>query len=145
MSAFDLREIEFQSDGLRDSLTMAMAPELFHENLKREIASAKRLAQELVIVSLVLRSAEFSLVTAFQERLIEIAFALRTGLREEDFFARISDAGFWAVLRTEEKAVPAIIGRWNLPYPNQISINVLARADLDYQEWSQAVDQLHFS
>ena len=145
MGAFDLREVEFQSDGLRDSLTMAMAPELFHENLKREIAATKRLAQELVIVSLVLSADEFATKAAFQERLIEIAFALRTGLREEDFFARISDAGFWVVLRTEEKAVPAIIGRWNLPFPSQISIHVLARADLDYQELSQAVDQLHFT
>ena len=144
MGAFDLREIEFQSDGFRDSLTMAMAPEHFHENLKREIAATKRLAEALVIVSLVLRSAEFSLATAFQERLIEIAFALRTGLREEDFFARISDAGFWVVLRAEETAVPAIIERWNLPYTTQISIDVIARADLDYQEWTRRVDHAHF-
>ena len=144
MGAFDLREVEFQSDGLRDSLTLAMAPELFYENLKREIAATKRSAQELVIVSLVLRSAEFSLATVFQERLIEIAFALRTGLREEDFFARISDAGFWVLLRAEEKAVPAIIKRWNLPYPDQISIDVLARADLNYQEWTRRVDHSHF-
>ena len=144
MSAFDLREIEFQSDGLRDSLTMAMAPELFYENLKREIAATKRLAQELVIVSLVLRADGFATKAAFQEGLIGIAFALRTGLREEDFFARISDAGFLVLLRAEQKAVPAIIERWNLPYPNQISIDVLARADLDYQEWTRRVDHAHF-
>ena len=144
MSAFDLREIEFQSDGLRDSLTMAMAPELFYENLKREIAATKRLAQELVIVSLVLRADGFATKAAFQEGLIGIAFALRTGLREEDFFARISDAGFLVLLRAEQKAVPAIIERWNLPHPNQISIDVLARADLDYQEWTRRVDHAHF-
>ena len=144
MGAFDLREIEFQSDGLRDSLTMAMAPELFYENLKREIAATKRLAQELVIVSLVLSADGFATKAAFQEGLIGIAFALRTGLREEDFFARISDAGFLVLLRTEEKAVPAIIERWNLPYPHQISIDVLARADLDYQEWTRSVDHTHF-
>jgi hypothetical protein len=48
------------------------------------------------------------------------------------------------VLRAEEKAVQAIIERWNLPYPTQISIDVLARADLDYQEWTRRVDHAHF-
>lgn len=145
MSAFDLREIEFQSDGIRDSLTMAMAPELFHQTLQREIASAKRGAQELVIVSLVLRPDSFASKALFEEGLIGIAFSLRTALRGEDFFTRMSDAGFWVALRTPAQAAPTIIERWKLPYNNQISVKVLARGELEYPEWIQGVDQLHFN
>ena len=144
MGAFDLREIEFQSDGLRDSLTMAMAPELFYENLKREIAATKRLAQELVIVSLVLHTAEFASNAAFQEALIGIAHGLRTGLRGEDFFTRISDVGFWVLLRADQRDASAIIERWNLPNQDQITSAVVPRADLEYQEWIPRVDQIHF-
>lgn len=67
MSAFDLRKIEFQDDGVRDSLTMAMTPELFHENLKREMSSAKRATHPLLIVPLVLGAEGFASKAVFQE------------------------------------------------------------------------------
>ena len=144
MSPLDLREIEFQSDGLHDSLTQAMSPELFHQSLKREIASAQRGGDELVIVSLRLAPREFASVAAFQEALIKIAFALRTGLRGDDFFGRISDTGFWLLLQTPELEATGILDRLQLPYDDQITRGVVARAGLDYLEWIQRVDLTHF-
>ena len=144
MSPLDLREVEFQSDGLRDSLTQAMSPELFHQSLKREIASAKRAGHELIIVSLRLSPEGFVSVAAFQEALITIAFALRTGLRGDDFFGRISDAGFWLLLRTPELDATGILERLQIPHDDQITRSVVARAGLDYPEWIQEVDLVHF-
>ena len=144
MNPLDLREIEFQSDGLRDSLTQAMSPELFHQNLKREIASAKRGGDELVIVSLRLAPKGFPSVAAFQEALIKIAFALSSGLRGDDFFGRLSDAGFWLLLRTRELDADGIMQRLQLPHNDQITSSVIARGGLDYLEWIQKVDLAHF-
>ena len=38
LSDQEVSSIEFENDGVTDSLTGVMAPSLFHENLKREIA-----------------------------------------------------------------------------------------------------------
>ena len=57
MPTFNLRDIEFKSDGLVDSLTLSISPLLFHENLKREISIAGREVRELTIVSINLHGA----------------------------------------------------------------------------------------
>ena len=95
MAGFDLRELEFQSDGVTDSLTSSMAPALFHENLKREVATAGREGRELTLVSITVQPDNFLSCGEFQESLIALAFHLEKGLRGGDFFARISDCGFW--------------------------------------------------
>ena len=141
---FDLREVEFRSDGLTDSLTQTMSPALFHEALKREIASAKRDQRELAVLAFSLRSAGFGRVAEFQEALIQIAFALRTGLRGGDFFARISDNGFWVLLRTHEVNVESIIQRLDLPHHDGLQSQIVARKYDDYTEWIERIDHIHF-
>jgi GGDEF domain-containing protein len=145
LEKFGLREIEFTSDARRDSLTLSISPELFHENLLREIAASKRSGQELTIVSLVLRVERFSSVALFQEALIEIAYSLRHELRGEDFFARISDTGFWLLLHARGDETPAIIERLKLPHHQELSISSVARERLEYKEWIKKVDQIHFT
>ncbi len=144
MSPFDLRDVAFASDGVADSLTLAMAPALFHENLKREIATAKREGRDLALLSIALRPENFTSVADYQEGLIKLAFALRTGLRGGDFFARISDRGFWVLLRSAEKDVDLIVRRLDLARHEQLDIFVVARKFDEYVEWIQRVDQLHF-
>jgi GGDEF domain-containing protein len=144
MSPFELREVEFTSDGVEDSLTLTMAPALFHENLKREIATAKRESRDLAVLSIALLPEKFDSVAEFQEALIKLAFALRTGLRGGDFFARISDRGFWVLLRTAEMDVDVIIKRLDLPRQEQFEIFVVARKYDDYSEWIERIDQIHF-
>ena len=77
MLAFNLRDLEFKSDGLVDSLTLSISPFLFHENLKREISVASREARELTIVSITLDFEGYESIADIQENLIEIAHLLK--------------------------------------------------------------------
>ena len=144
MAGFDLRDIEFKSDGVTDSLTSSMAPALFHENLKREIATASREGRELTIVSALLNPEEYSSAGEYQESLIALAFALEKNLRGGDFFARISDCGFWILLRTNEETAESVINRLDLPRRDELTIKLAARKLSGYAEWIERIDQLHF-
>ena len=145
MPAFELRDLEFMSDGNLDSLTLSMAPALFHENLKREISTALREARELTIVSLQVNPDGFASLSLYQEALIEIAHHLRTQLRGGDFFSRISDQGFWILLRTDLVGAKLVVERLNLAHHEKISINFVVRGSHNYSEWISTVDQIHFA
>ena len=144
MKGIDLREVEFSSDGTSDSLTLTMSPALFHENLKREISTAKREDRDLAILVTSLKPERFDSVAKFQKSLIELAFALRSGLRGGDFFARVSDRGFWVLLRTSEKNADVIIQRLNLGRLEELEMYIVARKFDDHAEWIERVDQLQF-
>ncbi len=144
MADFDLRDVEFQSDGSADSLTASMAPALFHENLKREIATAGREGRELTIVALALAPSAFASVATLQEALIEIAFAISSGLRGGDFFARISDCGFWVLLRTDASSAAGVIDRLDLPHHDNLTIHIVARKYFGYNSWIDEIDLQHF-
>ena len=145
MAAFELREIEFRSDGAKDSLTATMSPGLFHEALKREIAAAKRDERELAILTISLRPEEFSSVSKFQEELIKVAFAIEQGLRGGDFFARVSDQGFWALLRTSAENGQLVLDRLDLPRHHSLTTRIVARKYDEHSEWVERVDQLFFN
>ncbi|MEJ0014411.1 MAG: hypothetical protein WDN07_02285 [Actinomycetota bacterium] len=141
----DLREVEFRNNGVTDSLTETMAPTLFHEALKREIASAKRDQRDIAVLAISLKPQRFGSISEFQEALIEIAFALRMGLRGGDFFSRISDAGFWALVRTSELHGETIINRLDLPHHDAIESYIVARKYDEYTEWIDRIDHLYFT
>lgn len=144
MKGFDLRDVEFLSDGSCDSLTLTMSPALFHENLKREISVAKREDRDLAILVISLKPELFDSAAKFQESLIKLGFALRSGLRGGDFFARVSDRGFWVLLRTSEMNSDAIIQRLDLGCIEELEIFFVARKYDNHAEWIERVDQLHF-
>ena len=144
MLAFNLRDLEFKSDGLVDSLTLSISPFLFHENLKREISVASREARELTIVSITLDFEGYESIADIQENLIEIAHLLKRELRGGDFFARISDCGFWILLRTDQMSAELVLQRLDLPRRENLTINFAARKFSDYGEWIKRVDLLHF-
>ena len=144
MLAFNLRDLEFKSDGLVDSLTLSISPFLFHENLKREISVASREARELTIVSITLDFEGYESIADIQENLIEIAHLLKRELRGGDFFARISDCGFWILLRTDQSGAELVMQRLDLPRRENLTINFAARKYSDYSEWIKRVDLLHF-
>ena len=144
MLAFNLRDLEFKSDGLVDSLTLSISPFLFHENLKREISVASREARELTIVSITLDFEGYESIADIQENLIEIAHLLNRELRGGDFFARISDCGFWILLRTDQSGAELVMQRLDLPRRENLTINFAARKFSDYSEWIKRVDLLHF-
>ena len=144
MAGFDLREIEFRSDGVSDSLTSSMSPALFHENLKREISTADREGRELTIVSVLVDPENYLSAGEYQESLVALAFALEKNLRGGDFFARISDCGFWILLRTDEETAAAVVDRLDLPRREELTIKLAARKLSNYGEWIERIDQLHF-
>ena len=144
MAGFDLREIEFRSDGVSDSLTSSMSPALFHENLKREVSTADREGRELTIVSVVVDPEKYLSLGEYQESLVALAFALEKNLRGGDFFARISDCGFWILLRTDEETAAAVVDRLDLPRREELTIKLAARKLSNYGEWIERIDQLHF-
>ena len=144
MSAFELREVEFKSDGVSDSLTQSMAPALFHEALKREIAAAKRDQRELAVLTIALRPDNFASVARFQEGLIKVAFELSQELRGGDFFARISDRGFWALLRTSGNNGQLVLDRLGLARDESLETQIVARKDDEYPQWIERIDQLYF-
>ena len=143
MPPFDLRDIEFASDGVSDSLTLTMSPAIFHENLKREIASAKRDGNDLSVLSIRLLPENYQSIEAFEEALIAIAFTLRTKLRGGDFFARISDAGFWVLLRGDVSDKSALLERLDLASHNLESY-IVARKYQDATQWIERIDQIPF-
>ena len=145
MAAFELRDIEFRSDGSKDSLTSSMSPELFHAALKREISAAKRDERELAILTIALRPQEFASLSLFQEELIQVAFALEQGLRGGDFFARISDRGFWALLRTSASNGQLVVDRLDLPRHDSLTTRLVARKYDEYPAWIDRIDQLFFN
>lgn len=121
-----------------------MAPSLFHENLKREIATAGREGRDLTVLSISLKPEKFDSAASAQEELIALAFVLRTKLRGGDFFARISDLGFWVLLRTGELDASVIADRLGFGSRQDLDIYVIARKHDGYDEWIKRIDQIHF-
>jgi GGDEF domain-containing protein len=136
--------IEFENDGVTDSLTGVMSPSLFHENLKREIARASRQDHDLAVISISVKPRNFQSVSLLQEELIRVAERLHGQLRGGDFFARISDLGFWALLRVDESETDAVIQRLGLPNQKDLDIYVVARKKDGYDEWIKRIDLVHF-
>lgn len=145
MSPLELRDIEFKSDGLVDSLTLSLSPFLFHENLKREISISSREDRKLTIVSLTLLPEGITSIAELHEELIEVAHALNGELRGGDFFARISDCGFWLLLRTDEIGARLVMQRLECARRQNVRINFAARGSLNYNEWITLVDRIHFN
>ena len=144
----DLSGLERRNDGVSDVLTMTMSPELFHQNLKREIASAQRDGRDLSVLAINLKPEAFTELADFSQALVALAFVLRTELRGGDFFARISDGGFWAVLRTGEdhdREVAAVIQRLALAERSDLNYYIVARKKDSYDQWINRLDLIHFS
>lgn len=137
--------LEFSNDGVRDSLTLSMAPEIFHANLKREIANAQRENRDLVVLSIGLIPERFDSVAQAQESLIALAHQLEHGLRSGDFYSRIFDWGFWILLRTSELEAVRIYERFELSDREDVTAHIVARKKDEYDEWIKKLDLITFS
>ena len=93
--------IEFESDGVWDSLTGALAPARFQEILEDEIAIAVREGRRITLISLHLNlQSDVDLLAALKE----FATALSPLMRRGDYLARISEYGFWILIRGDVEA-----------------------------------------
>ena len=145
MERTELHSVEFLNDGIIDSLTQTMAPGLFHDNLKREISRSEREDQELTILSITLAPTDFESLSRYEKALIEIAHDLRSQLRGGEFFARISDDGFWLLLRSSEAEAEKVMDRLDIRYSDRLMHVVLAREHDHYEDWIRKMDALHFN
>ena len=144
MGRLEIRDLEFGSDGISDSLTLTMSPALFHESLKREISTAKRDGRDISIVSISLTVESFPSISALQQSLIELAFTLRNELRGGDFFARTSDVGFWVLIRAPQTQAHLMVERTGLARRDDLRIDVVERGDDEHDAWVERIDQIHF-
>lgn len=142
-----MEQIEFGNDGLIDLLTRSMAPSLFYENLKREVAQASRDGRELAVLSIALRPESQPSLTQLQEELIALAFILRTGLRGGDFFGRISEYGFWVCLRGNASEIAVVQERLGLTDRLDLVLATILRDGENNEssdEWIARIDRKHF-
>ncbi len=128
------RTLEFRNNGVVDSLTLTMAPALFYENLRRELANSQRQGFPISVVSLSLmdqalmeqalmeqasaidvqpnsHSPSPMAVSSIEEVLIGWAFALQQGIRSDEFFSRISESGFWWLVHGDRAVATLAVDR----------------------------------
>ncbi len=110
------KSLELQSDGLFDSLTGALAPERFLEILASELRMASREHRQITLISIRLSEEQLTRQIDEQELLLtQLAGKIRDQLRAGDYCARISETGFWILIRGDgesaRKAAPRLIGQ----------------------------------
>ncbi len=143
-----VRTLEFRNNGIIDSLTGAMAPALFYENLHREISAADRDRRTLSIISIVVVRRKLGegeeLDAPLSERIIKITSLIDHGMRADEYFSRISEDGFWVLIRgTKENALMAIKRAELDP---DIRIEVVEREEGEsFRSWVSRVDRVHFA
>lgn len=142
-----IQTIEFRNNGIVDSLTGSMAPELFYENLRREIAAAHRDQKSLSVVSIVVPQRSVGIEAeseyVFAERLIKIASKIDHGTRADEFFSRISENGFWILIRGPHADAEIAIDRAKLD--SDIKVDVIEKSEGEpLHSWIHRIDSVHF-
>ena len=114
-----VEKLELTNDGAVDALTGAVAPERFLAILTNELRMAARERRVITLISI--RLMEQQLEESIEEQallLIRLASEIRPRLRAGDYCARISESGFWILIRGDgesaRKAAPRLIGEANL-------------------------------
>lgn len=105
-------EIEFSSDGVSDSLTDALAPARFHEYLTGELSMANREKRTITLISLRISMSSIrpedpklaEAIESIHQNLKLLSTSIRHLLRGGDQICRISEDGFWILIRGNESA-----------------------------------------
>ena len=124
-----------------------MAPELFYENLRREIAASNREQKSLTIISIVVPQRKLSIESEtefqFAERLIKIASKIDLGTRADEYFSRISENGFWILIRGRAANAQIAVKRAELD--PDIQVDIIEREEGEtLLQWIHRVDLVHF-
>ena len=111
--------IQFENDGVIDSLTESMAPAQFFNALLREERIARRSGAEILILSVRLhtqllldslfapdanrveneRFSPEEAIACIEQEILKVSLLLADSLRAGDFFTRFSDIGFLILIR----------------------------------------------
>ncbi len=138
--------VEFESDGLRDSLTGTLAPARFMELLEQEIQVADREKRSITIISLRLASCghhaerDGELLKSLASHLVRV---IRTG----DHCARMAEDGFWVIARGDRSAAEIAVSRYlNELEPEQWRVEICEVLDGEKRRnLLRRIDALHFS
>lgn len=149
----------YSHDGIRDSLTQLAAPTLLYEELRRELARAKREDQAISLIRFLLipgrlhhHESKVAVYSEFEEQVINFAQILTQLSRGEDICARMGELEFVCVLHglevASEKFISRISLRWregqSLRTPSQGSSNLsLEVASLESKPSESALDFLN--
>ena len=134
------RRVEFESDGVSDSLTGVLAPARFLSILRNELHVAAREKRAVTVISIRLTAMQPSAshstelladplrgasdVSLHEELLKSFAHQLSTLIRSGDYCARISEDGFWLFTRGDIRSAQIATTRYLF--------------DLDPADWSLA-------
>lgn len=119
-------EIEFSSDGVTDSLTDALAPARFHEYLIGELSMANREQRTITLISLRIsmdsrrqepldsgeKQRPAGEVESIHQNLKLLSINIRRLLRGGDQIGRISEDGFWILIRGDINAAEIACERY---------------------------------
>ena len=139
--------IEFRNDGLKDSLTKSPAPAIFLTALEREFSSAMRDKRAMTIISFV--SASPSTIHA---DISGLARALKKSCRSSEPYSRISEDGFWVLIKaghdSAEKFIERVYSEPELflmePAKRWHSKIIEHKPDEALDKWIARVDRAHF-
>ena len=111
----------YSHDGIRDSLTQLAAPTLLYEELRRELARAKRQGQPISMIRFLLvpdaldpHDDESTTYFECEEEVIDFAQTLTDLSRGEDLCARMGELEFVCVLHGLEEASKSFVSRISL-------------------------------
>jgi len=104
--------MNFEHDGLHDSLTRLAAPPYFYESLRREIAIANRTGADLTVIRLILESD----TPIYGATIISFADLITNSFRLEDSKARLGHFEFGVLINGGEELssqlCERLVARW---------------------------------
>jgi len=110
--------MEFSNDGIRDSLTDSIAPQIFLQSLARESALADRENRKLsvLVVRAENRGMSESMELSAGREVLEYDLLLlntivKSQLRADEFYSRSIRDGFWILLRGDIAAAEIVASR----------------------------------
>ncbi len=113
----------YSHDGIRDSLTQLAAPTLLYEELRRELARARREGYAISLIRFLLipscskhHESTVAAYSEFEEQVINFAQSLTQLSRGEDICARMGELEFVCVLHSLEEASGNFISRISLSW-----------------------------
>ena len=146
------RSIEFQNNGVSDSLTGAPAPKIFFDNLAREISQSQRNSQSIAIVTIKLLPEVHDInkvkkITPkpidqrdleFEKLLAQLSNNIKINMRGGDFYSRIAENGFWLCLQGDLEQATRTAQRFEKVISEKFSVsNLRAHLKFSSSEWKR--------
>ncbi len=154
-----MKSIEFRDNGTSDTLTGSPTFRIFLSQLDREIALRKRVSTPLSILSISIADPKDD------GEIVLLNESIRREIRNEDFYCRASEDGFWIGLRADSKGAKEALLRFiesGLNIFNQVAENSEGirkpisnvphfdaqvheyRGGLTSEKWIEQIDRLYF-